>query len=47
MTVFELALSYLESRATSGRADVERAKPLAIRPVVDEASGDVTLTRRQ
>jgi hypothetical protein len=47
VTVFELALNYLElPDARHGVMAPERT-PLAVRVVVNEASGDVTLTRRR
>jgi len=49
VTVFELALSYLEARTVRARApEAERSTPLSIRVVVvvNETSGDVTLKRR-
>lgn len=47
VTVFQLALHYLEVRNARQRVtDPERFTPLVVRVVVNEASGDVTLTRR-
>jgi hypothetical protein len=47
-TVFELALNSLEVPGARGdRRDAEPFTPLAVRVVVNEASGDVTLTRRR
>lgn len=48
VTVFELALDYLEPRnAPHGITESERFTPRAVRVVVNEASGHVTLTRRR
>jgi hypothetical protein len=48
LTVFELALSPLPVQRTRGDAPQPvAATPLAVRVVVREASGDVTLTRRR
>lgn len=48
VTVFELALNYLERQdARRSVLAPERFTPLAVRVVVHEASGDVTLTRRR
>lgn len=48
LTVFELALDYLEPRnARHGVSESERFTPLAVRVVVNEASGDAALTRRR
>jgi len=48
LTVFELALHYVEVLGSQGPAAVRgRPTPLAVRVVVDEATGDATLTRRQ
>lgn len=48
VTVFELALSNLDVRDRHHAVtDPERFTPLAVRVVADEASGDVTLTRRR
>lgn len=48
VTVFELALSNADLRdRRHGVTDSERFTPLAVRLVVNEASGDVTLTRRR
>ena len=47
-TVFDLALNYLEVRgAPRDGTEAERFTPLAVRVVVNEASGDVTLTSRR
>ena len=47
-TVFDLALNYLELRgAPRDGTDPERFTPIAVRVVVNEASGDVTLTSRR
>lgn len=47
-TVFDLALNYVEVRgAPRAGTDAERFTPLAVRVVVNEASGDVTLTSRR
>ena len=46
LTVFELALHYVEVLGSQGPAVVRgRPTPLAVRVVVDEATGDATLTR--
>ena len=48
LTVFELALSPVPEQRTRGAAPQPvAATPLAVRVVVREASGDVTLTRRR
>jgi hypothetical protein len=48
VTVFELALHYVEVPGTHGPTAVRgRPTPLAVRVVVDEATGDATLTRRR
>lgn len=48
VTVFDLALSYLKGFDTPRVAsDSASSTPLAVRVVVHEASGDVTLTRRR
>jgi hypothetical protein len=48
VTVFELTLNYLEARsARRSVTDAEPAVPFAVRVVVNEASGDVTLARRR
>jgi hypothetical protein len=48
VTVFELVLNDLETRngGRRPRSDAERVTPFAVRVVVNEASGEVTLTRR-
>ena len=47
VTVFELALDAIEVRGTRRVvADAKRATPLALRVVVREGTGDVTLTAR-
>jgi hypothetical protein len=46
MTVFDLALSGLDPREAAARDPRERV-PVDVRVVVDEGSGDVTLTRRR
>lgn len=47
VTVFELVLNHLEARNARRRAtDSERIAPFGVRVVVNEASGDVTLTER-
>jgi hypothetical protein len=46
-TVFELALSYLDSPTRRGTTLAPAPAPLAVRLVVHEASGDVTLFRRR
>ena len=46
LTVFELALHYVEVLGSQGPPAVRvRPTPLAVRVVVDEATGDATLTR--
>jgi hypothetical protein len=48
LTVFELRLDHVGVRRSLGVApDASRPRALAVRVVVHEASGDVTLTRRQ
>ena len=48
VTVFDLALDALESRGSRRTAgDPARGTPLAVRVVVHEGSGDVTLTARR
>lgn len=48
VTVFDLVLNGLEARTARRRGGhSERITPFAVRVVVNEASGDVTLTRRQ
>ena len=48
VTVFELSLDHLETNSGSREsAGVAPPTPLAVRLVVDETSGDVTLTRRR
>lgn len=48
VTVFELALYYVGVPGSQGPTAVRgRATPLAVRVVVDEATGDATLTRRR
>jgi hypothetical protein len=48
LTVFELALDHLDVRRSLGVAPgTTPPRALAVRVVVHEASGDVTLTRRQ
>ena len=48
LTVFELRLDHLDVRRTLGVApDAALPRALAVRVVVHEGSGDVTLTRRQ
>lgn len=48
VTVFELALNTLDVRGRGqGATDPERFTPRAVRVVVNEESGDVTLTRRR
>ena len=47
VTVFELALDLIESAAQRRTAaDTAHPRPLAVRVVVHEGSGDVTLTAR-
>lgn len=48
VTVFDLVLNDLEGRHGRRRraSDSERMTPFAVRVIVNEASGDVTLTRR-
>ncbi len=47
VTVFELSLSALKAGDTQRvTSDSEHSTPIAVRVVVHEASGDVTLTRR-
>jgi hypothetical protein len=46
MTVFDLALNHVDVPGARHHT-LERSTPLAIRVEVDEASGDVTLTRRR
>ena len=46
VTVFELTLHYVEVLGSQGPAAIRgRPTPLAVRVVVDEATGDATLTR--
>src|SRR5215831_14463529 len=48
ITVFELALHYVEVPGTLGPAAARRRlTPLTVRVVVDETTGDATLTRRR
>jgi hypothetical protein len=48
LTIFELRLDHLGVQRSLGTApDASRPRALAVRVVVHEASGDVTLTRRQ
>jgi hypothetical protein len=48
LTVFELALHYVEVSGGQGPTAVRgRPTPLAVRVVVDEATGDATLTRER
>jgi len=48
ITVFELALHYVEVPGTLGPAAARgRLTPLTVRVVVDETTGDATLTRRR
>jgi hypothetical protein len=48
LTVFELALHYVEVPSSQGLTAVRgRPTPLAVRFVVDETTGDATLTRRR
>jgi len=48
VTVFELSLYYVEVPGSQGpTAPRGRPTPLAVRVVVDEATGDATLTRRR
>jgi hypothetical protein len=48
LTVFELALHYVEVSGGEGPTAVRgRPTPLAVRVVVDEATGDATLTRER
>jgi hypothetical protein len=48
VTVFELTLNFLEARnARRIGTDAERPVPFAVRVVVNETSGDVTLTRHR
>lgn len=48
LTVFELRLDHLGVQFSLGAVpDASRPRALAVRVVVHEASGDVTLTRRQ
>ena len=48
MTVFDLALNYLDAGdARRDATEAARFTPLAVRVVVNEASGDATLTSRR
>jgi hypothetical protein len=48
VTVFQLALNYLEPRnARRNATDAEHPVPFAVRIVVNETSGDVTLAKRR
>ena len=48
LTVFDLVLSHLELQRSSGVGPhTPDTSPLAVRVVVHETSGDVTLTRRR
>jgi hypothetical protein len=48
VTVFELTLNHLEARnARRSVSDAEHPVPFAVRVVVNETSGDVTLARRR
>ena len=48
LTVFELALNSVDGpRTPPGVTVAERFTPLTVRLIVNEASGDVTLTRRR
>lgn len=47
VTVFELTMNYLQPREAPAMAPEPADRSLAVRVVVNEASGDVTLTKQR